>query len=478
MTAVDDPHPSPGPAGTARATAAPRGSDFLQLDPSTAPARDRVGWLVDELRRAVQDGRLGLGSRLPATRTLAGDLGFARGTVVEAYRRLAETGVLDGDRGAGTRVVAAPVATASAAPTPDAVIDVASGLPDLAAFPRAAWLRAEREVLATATAAELGYAHPQGSPVLRHELAAWLARSRGIRTTAEHVVVTAGVTGALSLLAQVLRERGVRSCAVEDPSAHGNRVMLQAWLDDVIGVPVDENGLVVADLARTDESAVLVTPAHQFPTGVVLSPARRRALIGWARAGQRCIVEDDYDSEYRYDRAPVPALHPLAPDRVVHVSSLSKILAPALRLGWMVVPDELRAEIVHRRWATDLGSPVVPQLVLAQLLRSGALERHLRAMRVRHRRRRDAAVAAVGRHLPGCRLQGIAAGVHLLVRLPPDVDDVALCAAAADRGVRVHPLSALRFSPGEPGLVLGYAAHPPRTMDEAIAVLGELVRGG
>lgn len=471
MTTVGDAHGGPGPA----ATPYPRGSDFLQLDPGAAPPRDRVGWLADELRRAVQDGRLGLGSRLPATRILAAELGLARGTVVEAYRRLAETGVLDGDRGAGTRVVAVPPVVGSTAATPDPVIDVASGLPDLAAFPRAAWLRAEREVLATATATELGYAHPQGSPALRHELAAWLGRSRGIRTTAEQVVITAGVTGALSLLAQVLRERGVRSCAVEDPSAHGNRVILQAWLDRVVGVPVDENGLRVDDLAHSGEPVVLVTPAHQYPTGVVLSPARRRELVAWARADQRWVIEDDYDSEYRYDRAPVPALHPLAPDRVVHVSSLSKILAPALRLGWMVVPDELRAEIVHRRWATDLGSPVVPQLVLAQLLRSGALERHLRAMRVRHRRRRDAAIAAIGRHLPGCTVLGIAAGVHLLVRLPPGADDVALCAAAADRGVRVHPLSALRFVPGEPGLVLGYAAHPPRRVAEAVAVLGDLL---
>lgn len=478
MTAVDDAHRSPGPAVTPETAAAPRGSDFLQLDPGAAPARDRVGWLADELRRAVQDGRLGLGSRLPATRTLAVELGFARGTVVEAYRRLAETGVLDGDHGAGTRVVAVPAAATATRTVPDGVIDVASGLPDLAAFPRAAWLRAEREVLAAATATELGYADPQGSPVLRHELAAWLARSRGVRTTAEQVVITAGVTGALSLLAQVLRDRGVRSCAVEDPSAHGNRVILQAWLDRVVGVPVDENGLRVDDLAGSGEPVVLVTPAHQFPTGVVLSPARRRELIGWARTTQGWVVEDDYDSEYRYDRAPVPALHPLAPDRVVHVSSLSKTLAPALRLGWMVVPDELRADVVHRRWATDLGSPVVPQLVLAELLRSGALERHLRAMRVRHRRRRDAAVAAVERYLPGCRLQGIAAGVHLLVRLPPAVDDVAVCVAAAERGVRVHPLSALRFTPGEPGLVLGYAAHPPRRMEEAIGVLGKLVHGG
>lgn len=453
-----------------------RGSDFLQLDPSVAPARDRTGWLVEQLRAAIGDGRLVVGARLPATRILAADLGFARGTVVEAYRRLTETGVLDGNRGAGTSVAAAPV-PAEGSPAPVAPgIDVASGLPDLSAFPRTAWLRAERDVLAAATAVDLGYAHPQGAPALRRELAAWLSRSRGLRTTAEQIVVTAGVTGALSLLAQVLGDRGIRHCAIEDPSAHGNRVILQAWLDDVVGVPVDEQGLRVDALAATGLSAVLVTPAHQFPTGVVLGPARRRALVRWARAGDRWVIEDDYDSEYRYDRAPVPALHALAPERVVHVSSLSKTLAPALRLGWMVVPDELRTAVVHRRWATDLGSPVIPQLVLAELLRSGALERHLRTMRGRHRHRRDAAVAAVRRHLPGCAVRGIAAGVHLLVELPGGVDDVALASAAADRGVRVHPLSALRFTPGVPGLVLGYAAQPPRRVEDAVAVLGELLR--
>ncbi|WP_130796244.1 PLP-dependent aminotransferase family protein [Streptomyces otsuchiensis] len=453
------------------------GSDFLHLDPGDAPPRGRTAWLVQELREAIAGGALAPGTRLPASRVLAGDLSVARGTVVEAYRRLAEEGLLITNRGGGTEVArfaSAPAAREAleAEPPPRALLNISAGVPDLSAFPRAAWLRAERRVLSTATSHDLGYTDPQGVPQLRAALARWLARSRGVTAAPERIIVTAGVTGALSLLAQVLRDRGVAECATEDPGAEGNRRILGYWLDALHPIPVGQDGMDVAALARTGARAVLVTPAHQFPTGVVLSPARRRELIAWAERRNGIVIEDDYDSEYRYDRAPVRALHAAAPERIVHVSSLSKVLAPGLRAGWMIAPACLHEELVRKRWATDQGSPALPQLALAELIDTGVLERHLRGLRLRHRERRDAAVAAIRHHLPGCRVEGIAAGLHLLVWLPGHVDDTAVAARAEEAGIAVQPLSAHRHAPGPPGLIIGYGPHPAARLDAAIQTIG------
>ncbi|MGO1974544.1 MAG: PLP-dependent aminotransferase family protein [Propionibacteriaceae bacterium] len=457
------------------------GADFLQLDPAAAPRRGRVEWLTARLRTAILDGTLAAGVRLPATRVLADDLSMARGTVVEAYRRLTEEGLVVPNRGGGTVVADRPDPPA-AVPPRDRVVapelfDISSGMPDLSAFPRAAWLRAERRVLTTATSRELGYADPQGVRALREALTAWLARSRGVAVDPDRIIVTAGVTGALSLLAQVLRQRGIGACAVEDPGAEGNRRILDHWMDSLTPVPVDADGLDVATLSRTRSRAVLVTPAHQFPTGVVLSPERRRALVAWAEAVDGLVIEDDYDAEYRYDRSPVHAVQAMAPERVAHVSSLSKVLAPALRIGWMIAPTQWHADLARQRWATDLGSPALPQLALADLIDSGVLEKHLRSLRGRHRQRRDAAVEAIRRHLPGCTVEGVAAGLHLVVRLPDHLDDAELSARAAVEGIAVHALSRHRFVPGPPGLVIGYGPHPAPRLTRAIEALGALVGG-
>lgn len=460
------------------------GSDFLQLDSSQAPPRGRTVWLVDRLRSAIADGTLPVGARLPATRVLAAELSVARGTVAEAYRRLVEEGLLATNQGAGTTVASTPVIPAPE-PSPartdtrgePELFDISSGMPDLSAFPRAAWLRAERRVLSTATSAELGYADPQGIPRLRSALASWLTRSRGVAVTPEQVIVTAGVTGAISLLAHVLRDRGMTSCAIENPSADGTRRILEYWMDQLTPVPVDDRGLDVSHLASTGERAVLVTPAHQFPNGVVLSSQRRRDLLGWAGRVDGLVIEDDYDSEYRYDRAPVRAMQAAAPDHVAHISSLSKVLAPALRLGWLIAPRHLHDDLVRTRWATDLGSPALPQLALAQLIESGGLERHLRSLRLRHRERRDAAVAAITKHLPEyCAVSGIAAGLHLVVRLPEGMDDTEVARRAGQAGIHVQSLSHHRFDPGPPGLVIGYGPHPIPRLERAIESLGAVLK--
>ena len=463
------------------------GSDFLQLDPDGVEPGRRADWLAGRLRRAVADRTLQIGSRLPATRTLAAELGFARGTVSEAYGRLVEEGVLSTNHGAGTRVAARPAAVPDDRPAvpgtlarrttrghAEQPIDLDSGVPDLSAFPRSAWLRAERRVLDRASSRQLGYAPPQGVPELRHELAGWLAQSRGVVTTADQIVITGGVTGAISLIYQLLAESGDGAIAVEDPSAEGNRRILQHWARRIVGVGVDADGIDTTALAGTDARTVVVTPAHQYPTGTVLSAERRRALLAWANERDGLIIEDDYDAEYRYDRAPVRALQPLDPQRVAYTASLSKVLAPALRLGWLIPPDSLLDKVIERRWAIDLGAPALPQLVLAELLRSGVLARHLRAMRARHRARRDALVQAVRERLPDCTVGGIAAGIYLLIMVTAEIDDQKLADRARARGVLLQPLSRHRISPGPPGLIMSYADQSPDRLRTAVDRLAEI----
>ncbi len=447
------------------------GADFLQLDPSSVPRGGRTAWLTDALRAAIGDGRLAVGDRLPASRLLAGELGVARGVVVEAYQRLVDEGLLRAEGARGTVVATAPmpaVTAAEPAPTPWRGFDLAPGVPDLSAFPRSAWLRAERDVLADADAGELGYGDPRGAPALRSALSAWLGRSRGVRAAPEDIVVVAGVVQALALLAWVLTQRGERAIAVEDPGSRGTRDQFEHWGVEPVPVPVDDDGLDVAALQNTGLRTVLMTPAHHFPTGVVLAPHRRRALLDWGGL----VVEDDYDAEHRYDRAPVPALQRLAPDRVLYASSVSKTLAPGMRLGWMVPPPDLRDDLVAHKRVTDLGNAALPQLVLARLITSGELERHLRRVRARQRVRRDAMLDALRTHLPGAEVHGVAAGLHMVVTFPPGLDDRDLAERARDAGVLVQPLSMHRVRPGPPGLVLGYAAHSPDRIREAIARLG------
>lgn len=457
------------------------GADFLLLDPAAAPARGLTGWLTDAFRAAIADGRLATGTRLPATRVLAGELGISRGVVVEAYRRIADEGLISGRSGGGTVVLERPAPAAVRTPQrfdthrlprprlpAGAGIDLSPGVPDLSAFPRSTWLRAERAVLSEASPEDLGYGDPRGHPRLRAALAPWLARTRGLRVDPDEILIVAGVAQAVALLAQQLRRDGIDEVAVEEPGSRGAVEELEYWGLRPVPVPVDDDGIRVDALAACGARAAFLTPAHQFPTGVVLGPQRRRELLTW---DAELVIEDDYDAEYRYDRAPVPALHPAAPDRIAYTGSTSKSLAPALRIGWLVAPRNRFADLVAAKHATDLGSPTVPQLVLARMLESGDYDRHVRLVRSRHRARRDALLAA----LPGLAVSGVAAGLHLLVTLPPGSDDAALADELRAAGVLVHPLSWHQRLPGPPGLVLGYASHPPDRLRAAGAVIARIV---
>ncbi|MGW5850485.1 MocR-like pyridoxine biosynthesis transcription factor PdxR [Streptomyces sp. NPDC055254] len=465
------------------------GSDFLQLDIGQAPPGGRTDWLAGRLRAAIADGVLPVGSRLPASRVLAAELRVSRGLVTEAYQRLAETGQVSGRGRGGTVVVAAPTPAPAPSGTPerggpvDALravpcrIDLSPGVPDLTAFPRTAWLQAERRILNELTPADFGYGNPQGAPALREAVVGWLARNRGIRADPDDVVVVAGVAQALGLLAHVLREEGVHRVAVEDPGSLGARQQLEYGRMETVPVRVDGAGLDVTALRASGAGAVLLTPAHQFPTGVVLDGERRRELLGWAAAGG-VVVEDDYDAEHRYDRAPVPALRALLPEGVCYAGSVSKLLAPALRLGWLLVPPRLRDAVLAAKRYADLGNPVLSQLVLARLMDSGELERHLRFVRRRHRRRRDAMLEGLAERLPSARVHGAAAGLHLMVTFDgAGFEDTALASAALALGVKTHPLSWHRVRPGPPGLVLGYAAGSAGEIEEGVGVLATALAG-
>lgn len=275
------------------------------------------------------------------------------------------------------------------------------------------------------------------------------------------------------ILARVLPSSGVTSVAVEEPGSLGSRQQLRRWGLETPPVPVDDSGLRVDLLRQSGARAVMLTPAHQFPTGVVLEGERRRELREWARDGG-LIIEDDYDAEHRYDRPPVPALRATLPDRVCYAGSVSKLLAPALRTGWLLVPGEFHDAVVAVKRDTDLGNAVLPQLTLAELMTSGQLERHLRLLRRRHVRRRDAMIAAIGEHLPRSRVRGTAAGLHLTLTfddIPPG-RDIDLAAATLRQGVKIQPLSWHCQREHQPGLVLGYAASSPADISDGITIVG------
>jgi GntR family transcriptional regulator / MocR family aminotransferase len=449
----------------------------LRLDRAAGGLAHQV---AAELRTAIRSGRLAGGLRLPASRDLARDLGTSRGVVVEAYEQLVAEGFLVARQGSGTRVAAVPpaapageVALGSMA-SPAIAYDLRVGTPDLAAFPRRAWLAAVRQVMKVVPHEALGYGDPAGVAELRAELAAYLRRVRAADVAAERLVVVNGVAQGMCLVIGALAQGGPVPLAIEDPSSVRAHAPLEAAGAVRVPVPVDGEGIVVEALRRTPARAVLVTPAHQYPTGVVLSPRRRAELVAWAAEVDGFVLEDDYDAEFRYDRDPVACLQALCPERVVLLGSVSKSLAPGLRLGWLVAPPALAEAAGRARANSDLGSPVIDQYALAQLISSGAYDRQLRQLRRRYRARRDALTDALARWLPGAVVHGVPAGIQLYVELPAGHDRDAVVEAAAERGVAVEGVAPLRAAgDGPPALVLGFARLPEHRVAEAVRLLAE-----
>ncbi|MEV7614616.1 PLP-dependent aminotransferase family protein [Streptomyces sp. NPDC089799] len=483
------------------------GSDLHLELPPEGPRRPA---LVRALREAVRSGRLAGGTRLPPYRALAADLGIARGAVADAYAELVAEGWLTARQGSGTRVPEglaraegmgegmgegagksaaraegpADGMARAAGPAPAASparFDLAQGKPDPAAFPRTAWAASARRAVLAAPSDAFGPGDPRGRPELRRALASYLARARGVRADPDRVVVCSGFANALRLLAAVRP----RDWAVEGyglPFHHG---ILDAAGIRPHPVPVDDDGARtdLRDVLASPVRTLLLTPAHQFPTGATLHPSRRAAAVEWARSHPGAlVVEDDYDGEFRYDRKPVGALQGLAPGHVVYAGSLSKSLSPAIRLGWLVLPDGVRDEVLAAKGVRESWAGAPDQLALADFLECGAYDRQVRRMRQRYRDRRDRLVAALAAGAPEVRVTGIAAGLHAVLELPPGTEPAALEAARA-AGIALDGLSGYRH-PAHPatsagtvreGLVVGYAALPDRAFTEALAALVRVV---
>jgi GntR family transcriptional regulator / MocR family aminotransferase len=447
------------------------------MTPNTGPVWGGRGLLVEldrggelplheqierSIRANIRAGRLAAGARLPSTRALASELGISRGVVTEAYGQLAAEGYLLTSQGAPVRVARAVRARTPRTPAqsllPSFPYHFHPGLPDLAGFPRDRWLRSLRAAWRQAPIDAVGYPDPRGVPALREALADYLGRVRGVASDAEQVILCTGFAQGLSLICRRLRDQGVERVALEDPGWHMHRLIVEQAGLEVVPIPVDREGLDVEVLESTDATAAIVTPAHQFPSGCVLSSRRRTALIEWAERGERLIVEDDYDAEYRYERPGVGALQGLAPERVAYIGSASKRLVPGMRLGWMLTPSWLGWQLIAAKAIEDQGSEVIGQLALHDFIARGELDRHIRRMRLRYQRRRETLMEALARWLPQGIVGDGAAGLYELVELPGDVEEASLLARAGERGVGLEGLSLHRFAPtGPPGLVLGFA---------------------
>lgn len=453
---------------------------FLWLDrTSTRPLHVQ---LEMALRDAIRGGRLFAGTRLPSTRALARDLGVSRGLVVESYAQLEAEGYVTARPGSGT-VVAAPAprrnppATVPRERAPAPRWDLRPNIPDLTAFPRSEWATALRFALGSVPATALDYGDPRGAVAIREALASYLGRVRGALADPECIIVCSGFAQARSLFLRVLRDRGARSIGLEDPGHPQSREAASRAGIETVALPVDEQGLVVDELDRADPDAVVATPAHQFPSGAVMAAPRRLALLEWARRREALVLEDDYDAEFRYDREPVGALQGLEPDLVLYAGSLSKALAPGLRIGWLLCPASLVEELAEAKRLEDLGAPIVEQLALADYLASGRFDRHLRRMRVRYRRRRTTLHEALRRFAPQVRLSGIAAGLHAVAELPPGVDAPRVVERARGREVGLCSMGDYRVSrdPRPPALVLGYGAASESVLDAAIRRIADLL---
>ena len=439
--------------------------------------------LRDSLREAIISGRLPAGARLPSSRTLAADLAVSRGVVVDAYAQLIAEGFLTSRPGWGTAVAeiggyglerAGDIASKAAAVTPAGnEIDLRPGPPDLSTFPRTAWATATRDVLRQVPDADLGYQPPWGVDSLRQLLTEYLGRVRGVTTHPSRVLVVSGATQGITLLVRVLRAAGLTDIAVEAPSNPVQRQVLSRYGVRIWDVPVDAEGLVVDALARTPCTAVIVTPGHQYPCGMVLSAARRSALTRWAHRVGGLVIEDDYDAMLRHDNRQVGALQMLSPARVALVGSVSKSLAPGLRLGWIVSPPEMVDDLRTAKRDDDFGTSVLEQYVLARLLVTGDYDRHVRRLRRHYRKRRDTVVEALRREIPGADVQGFAAGLHLLLRLPAHVDEDRYVAEAQARGVAVLGTSRMYGTqPAQPGVVIQYGRVSATMLAEAARRLG------
>ena len=466
----------------------------LLLAVDRAAAEPLRSQLETQLRDAIRSGRLAAGERLPSSRELAREVGLSRGLVQDCYAQLLAEGYLETRMGSATRVAAGGGAqpahvAAGAASRASAgqagqhgqrlTANFEAGVPDLSSFPRADWAWAVREACRAAPNESFNYGDPRGSQDLRDVLAGYLRRVRAAVADPGRIVVCTGFAQGLNLLLRALAGSGIRLVAFEDPGY--SRTVAAAAASVGVGavpVPVDELGIDVTALAATGARAVVLTPAHQWPTGVVLSPQRRHQLVQWAAAADSMIIEDDYDAEFRYDRDPVGVIQGLAADRVAAIGTVSKSLAPSMRLGWVLCPPAIAEAVAAEKASQDRGSPVLDQVALAILMTSGRYDRHLRRMRATYAGKRSALTEALAAHAPEVAVTGLAAGFHAVAQLPGALAEQPVIAAARDRGVGLYGMGSMRSTgsavPGQ--LVLGFGNLGERAITAGIAAIGDLLR--
>ncbi len=435
--------------------------------------------LEESLRSAIQERRLTAGTALPSSRALAADLGLSRGTVTAAYDQLVAEGYLVTQQGSGTQV-------ADLGPVPSqrddrrsarrTRLDLRPGTPDVTSFPVAAWLRASRVALTHAPSSAFAYGDVQGRIELRRALADYLGRTRGVQARPEQIVITAGTTQAVFLLARAQAAEGLDVCATENPGFGFHRALLRSAGQRVVALPVDAMG--ASPEALEQAATAIVTPAHQYPTGVPMHASRRRAFAAWARRAGGLIVEDDYDGEFRYDRQPIGALQGTAADHVAYIGTASKTLGPGLRLGWMVLPERFVPRVIDAKMFSALSTDALAQLTMAELITSHAYDRHIRTMRLRYRRRRDLlndVLEGVGLR----RSAGVSAGLQTWVELPADgPSEAQLIALASEEGLAIDGSGAHWHGdePHKPALIIGFAHPSEQAYPAALALLGRVLQ--
>ncbi|MEU4425232.1 PLP-dependent aminotransferase family protein [Actinoplanes sp. NPDC024001] len=459
----------------------------IEIEPG---AGEKTAAVYRALRSAIVDGRIPAGHRLPATRVLAADLGVSRGSVAGAYERLVAEGYLTARVGAGTFVAAAPARRRAAHPEPDPLrprpswaftplpasgaepvprYDFRTGIPDARLFPFDTWRRLVGAELRLGANNPGMYAEPAGHPALRSAIARYLGYSRSVAATAAEVVVTNGTQHALDLIARVMLRPG-DVVAVEEPGYPPARRLFASLGARVTGVPVDEEGLVVTALPAHCR-LVYVTPSHQFPLGRVMSLARRQELLDWAGRRQVAIVEDDYDSEFRFSARPLEPLCTLDRNgRVLYAGTFSKSMVPAVRTGFVLVPPGLRPAVVAARQLGDGYGQTAVQAALARFIDDGQLARHVRRARRAYADRHARIVAALERH-PWLEVIPSAAGLHVTALLRDTSADPARIVADARRsGLAIEDLAGYATD-GMRGLVFGFGAVDPDLIEEGLALL-------
>jgi GntR family transcriptional regulator / MocR family aminotransferase len=450
---------------------------LLQLDRSQSAPVSRQ--LEEQMRGAIRSGALVADEQLPSTRVLAEDLGVSRGVILRAYGQLAAEGYISLRQGAAPTVRAGVARLEDTSPPngrPGVVYDLRPHLPDVTAFPRQPWLRAVRESLTHARIADLGYSDPAGLWDLRVAVANYLSRARGVAAHPANTLITAGSTHSISLLSRVLTRRGDTRMAFENPSHRLLRAVASMGGQRVVAAAIDEFGVRPDEIDQAQ--SLVVSPAHQFPTGVVLAPRRRKALIEWAQQNDVLILEDDYSAEFRYDGAPTAALQHLAPDHIVYVGSTGKTFAPALRLGWMVLPPALVDDVSGELAYNMLHVSGLDQLAFSRFLQCGDFDRHLRRMRQVYSARRNLVTELLAEVLPDHEVRGIAGGLHIVLGMPSHsaAASVRVEARACGIGIDSIDLHSFADSASPAGLVIGYGALPEPTLERALSGLVAIIR--